>query len=198
MKGRNSVRVVVLAALVLTVAFSAALGGRFSSGRVTAQSAAGKQSRQRAVQQQRLNSAWQAQLSTEQSQLKQAQQQQAQQTASTPSTLAPPAPAPAAGGVSVPDDIQAAFGSLGATAVQWGLCIAQHESGDDPSAIQVGGGDAEGLFQFEPSTWAATLQGEAGNSVFDPVAASQAAAAFYAAGNYDAWTTNADYCSMYD
>lgn len=199
LKGSNSVRVIVLAALVLAVAFSSTVG-RLSFGRVTAATTVNKESRQRAVQQQKLNSAWQAQLSTEQTQLQRAQQaQQAQQqTASAPSTLAPPTPTPAASGGSVQADIEAAFSPLGATAVQWGLCIAEHESGDNPDAIQVGGGGAEGLFQFEPATWAATPQGEAGDSVFDPVAASQAAAAFYAAGNYGAWTTNAAYCSMYD
>ena len=203
LKGSNSVRVIVLAALVLAVAFSSTLGSKLSPGRATAATTVSKQSRHRAAQQQKLNSAWQEQLSTEKAQLQQAQAQQ-QQAASAPSTLSPPAPAaapaapaPSSGG-SVADDIQAAFGPLGATAVQWGLCIAQHESGDDPNAVQAGPGGALGLFQFEPDTWAATPQGQAGASVFDPVAASQAAAAFYAAGNYDAWTTNAAYCSMYD
>lgn len=197
LKGSHSVRVIVLAALVLAVAFSSTLGSRFPGFRVGAANTASKQSRQRAVERQKLNSAWQAQISSEKTQLQQAQQQQEaeQQAASGPSTLAPATPTPPPSPEAI---IQATFAPLGATAVQWGLCIAQHESGDDPNAIQVGPGGAEGLFQFEPDTWAATPQGQAGDSIFDPVAQSQAAAAFYAAGNYDAWTTNAAYCSMYD
>ena len=199
LKGSNSIRVIVLAAVVLVVAFSATVGSRLSPGRGTVANAASRQSRQVAVERQRLNSAWKAQISDEAAQLQQAQkQQQAEQAASAASTLAPPAPAPAPTPVTPEAAIQAAFGPLGATAVQWGLCIAQHESGDDPNIVQIGGGGAEGLFQFEPETWATTPQGLAGDSVFDPVAASQAAAAFYAAGNYAAWTTNAAYCSMYD
>lgn len=194
LKGRNSVRVIVLAALVLAVALSSTLGNRLSLGRATAATTTTKQSHQRAVQQERLNSAWQTQISDEQTLLQKAQQEQQaqQQAASAAATLAPPSAA------AVQADIQAAFGPLGSKAVQWGLCTAQHESDYNASAIQIGGGPGQGLFQFEPETWAGTPQGKAGESPFDPVAASQAAAAFYAAGNYDAWTTNAAYCSMYD
>ncbi len=209
LKGTNSIRVVVLAALVLAVAFSSTVGSRLALGRATPASTVTRASSARALEQHNLNSAWQAQLSTERSRLEQAQQQQAlaeQQTASAASTLRPPAPTPsssssgstAAAGGSVQAIIEAAFAPLGATAQQWGLCIAQHESGDDPSAIQAGVGGAEGLFQFEPSTWAATPQGEAGDSILDATASSEAAAWEYRNGNYDAWTTNADFCSMYD
>jgi hypothetical protein len=208
LKGSNSIRVIVLAALVLAVAFSSTIGSRLALGRAAAAATVTKQSSDRAVEQQNVNSAWQAQLSDERSLLQHAQQQQElaqqqtelaqQQTASAPSTLLPPAAAAAAAGGSVEAIIDAAFAPLGATAQQWGLCIAQHESGDNPSAIQPGEGGAEGLFQFEPGTWGTTPQGEAGESIFDAAASSQAAAWEYGNGNYDAWTTNADFCSMYD
>ena len=222
LKGSNSIRVIVLAALVLAVAFSSTVGSRLSLGRAPAAATASKQSRQRAVEQQRLNSAWQAQLSNEQTQLQQARQQQQaqQQTASAPATLTPatptptptpaptpkpaatpapstnssssssasaPAPAPAASG-SIQGDIQAAFSPLGSAAVSWGLCIAQHESGDNPNAVSPSG--AEGLFQFMPSTFANTPQGRAGGSIWDPVANSQAAAWMYSQGRQSEWSTN--------
>jgi hypothetical protein len=101
-------------------------------------------------------------------------------------------------GGSIQAIIQGAFAPLGAGAVQWGICIAFHESGDNPAAVQAGPGGAEGLFQFEPSTWATTPEGQAGDSIFDATASSEAAAWEYARGNYSAWTTNADYCSQYD
>jgi hypothetical protein len=94
--------------------------------------------------------------------------------------------------------IEAAFASLGATAQKWGLCIAFHESGDNPNAVQPGPNGALGLFQFEASTWATTPEGRAGDSVFSATASAAAAAWEYGRGNYSAWTTNADYCWMYD
>lgn len=208
LKGSNSIRVSVLAALVLAVAFSSAVGSRLSLGRVQTATTMSKQWRERAVEQQRLNSAWQAQLSNEQTQLQQArQQQQAQpQTASAASTLTPPTPAvapassssssstsssasvPASSGGSIQGDIQAAFSPLGSAAVQWGLCIAQHESGDNPDAVSPSG--AEGLFQFMPSTFANTPPGQAGGSIWDPVANSQAAAWMYSQGRQGEWSTN--------
>jgi hypothetical protein len=201
LKGSNSIRVIVLAGLVLAVAFSSTIGTRLALGSAAAATTVTKQSSERAVEQHDLNSAWQAELSTERSLLQHAQQQQAlsqQQTASAPSTLMDPVQAAAASGGSVQSIIEAAFAPLGATAQQWGLCIAQHESGDNPSAVQLGAGGAEGLFQFEPGTWATTPQGAAGDSIFDAAASSEAAAWEYGNGNYDAWTTNADFCSMYD
>lgn len=219
LKGSNAIRVIVLAALVLAVAFSSTVGSRLWLARGASTAAASKQSRERTVEQQRLNSAWQAQLSNEQTQLQQArQQQQAQpQTASAAATLTPPtptptptpaptakpatapstssstststapAPAPAASG-SIQGDIQAAFSPLGSAAVSWGLCIAQHESGDNPNAVSPSG--AEGLFQFMPSTFANTPQGQAGGSIWDPVANSQAAAWMYSQGRQSEWSTN--------
>ena len=216
LKGSNAIRVIVLAALVLAVAFSSTVGSRLWLARGASATAASKQSRERTVEQQRLNTAWQAQLSNEQTQLQQArQQQQAQpQTASAASTLTPPtptptptpastpkpatapstsssnsvpAPAPAASG-SIQGIIQAAFSPLGSAAVSWGLCIAQHESGDNPNAVSPSG--AEGLFQFMPSTFANTPQGRAGGSIWDPVANSQAAAWMYSQGRQSEWSTN--------
>ncbi len=201
LKGSNSIRVIVLAALVLAVAFSSTIGSRLALGRAAAARTVTKGPTDRAAEQRNLNSAWQAQLSDERSLLQHAQQQQQlaqQQTASAPSTLMPPAAAAAAAGGSVEAIIDAAFAPLGTTAQEWGLCIAQHESGDNPSAIQPGEGGADGLFQFEPGTWGTTPQGQAGESIFDPAASSEAAAWEYGKGNYDAWTTNADFCSMYD
>lgn len=142
----------------------------------------------------------------------QAQQAAAQKAAAAAAAAAPkptkqasaPAPAPAASSPapaaagSVQAIIEGAFAPLGATAQQWGLCIAYHESGDNPNAVQPGAGGAEGLFQFEPSTWLTTPEGAAGDSIFDATASSEAAAWEYSRGNYDAWTTNADFCSMYD
>ncbi len=222
LKGSNAIRVIVLAALVLAVAFSSTLGSRLWFGRGASPTAAeSKQSHERTVEQERLNTAWQAQLSNEQTQLQQArQQQQAQpQTASTASTLTPPtptptptptpaptakpstapassssstsssAPAPASAPAgSIQGDIQAAFSSLGSAAVQWGLCVAQHESGDNPNAVSPSG--AEGLFQFMPSTFANTPQGRAGGSIWDPVANSDAAAWMYSQGRQGEWSTN--------
>jgi hypothetical protein len=144
----------------------------------------------------------QAQLAAQQAaqQAAQAQQKAATPTPTpAPSTSAPTtSSAPAAASGSVQAIIEGAFAPLGATAQQWGLCIASHESGDNPSAVQAGAGGAEGLFQFEPGTWATTPEGEAGDSIFDATASSEAAAWEYGRGNYNAWTTNADFCSMYD
>jgi len=135
----------------------------------------------------------------------QAQQQAAAQAAQQRAAAATPAPpsstsssVPPASGGSVQAIIEAAFAPLGSTAQQWGLCIAYHESGDNPNAIQPGPGGAEGLFQFEPGTWATTPEGQAGDSIFDATASSEAAAWEYSRGNYNAWTTNAAFCSMYD
>jgi soluble lytic murein transglycosylase-like protein len=217
LKGSNSIRVVVLAALVLAVAFSSTIASRLSLGHAAAVTNATAQSSERVVEQQKLNSAWQDQLSTERTQLQHAQQQQAlaqQQQASAQSTLTPPTPtptptpaptaapstssssssstssssaAPAAGG-SIASIIQAAFASLGSGAVQWGLCIAQHESGDNPNAVSPSG--AEGLFQFMPSTFANTPPGRAGGSIWDPTANADAAAWMYSQGQQGQWSTN--------
>ena len=120
-----------------------------------------------------------------------------QQAASTPAPSSSGSAPPVSAG-SVQAIIEGAFAPLGATAQQWGLCIAFHESGYNPNAIQPGVGGAEGLFQFEPSTWATTPEGQAGDSIFDATASSEAAAWEYSRGNYNAWTTNALFCSMYD
>ncbi len=203
LKGSNSIRVAVLAALVLAVAFSSTIASRLALGRGTPATSASPEFSARAVEQLRLNSAWQDQLSAERTQLQQAQQQQLaqQQAASAESTLAPPAPAagsssssggaasaPAAAGGSISSIIDSAFGSLGAAAVQWGLCVAEHESGDNPDAESPSG--AQGLFQFMPSTFANTPAGRAGGSIWDAAASSQAAAWMYSQGQQAQWSTN--------
>ena len=192
LKGSHSIRVIVLAALVLAVAFSSTVASRLSLGPVAVAATATTQSSERAVAQQKLNSAWQAQLSNERSQLQLAQQQQAlaQQAASAQSTLTPPLTNPTSGGGSVQATIEAAFAPLGAGAQQWALCIAFHESGDNPEAVQAGAGGAEGLFQFEPGTWLTTPQGAAGDSIFNATASAEAAAWEYARGQQDQWSTN--------
>jgi len=53
-------------------------------------------------------------------------------------------------------------------------CIQAYESRGYASAVNRSSG-ASGLFQFLPSTWITTPQGKAGLSVFDPVAARNAA-----------------------
>lgn len=81
---------------------------------------------------------------------------------------APPPPAP-----SLQQIITDAFSPLGGAAVGWALQIAYCESTDNPGAVNASS-DAEGLFQFLPSTWAGTPYASA--SPFDPVANARAAA----------------------
>lgn len=190
----SMIRVALLAAVVLVVALSATLGSRLPLGSRAAASPDDPASQiQLSNQQARLD------LVRHPRQVEQKPQPEttpapapAKKVAAAPLKVVAPAPPP-----SVPAIIEAAFAPQGGTAVQWGLCIASHESGDNPAAIQIGGGDAEGLFQFEPETWVTTPQGEAGESVFDPTAAAQAAAWMYSLGQYDAWTTN-EFCGQYD
>lgn len=96
-----------------------------------------------------------------------------------------PRPAPAvtttagAGG-STQQIIQSAFGPLGPGAVAWGTRVAACESGGSASAQNASG--ATGLFQFMPSTFASTPQGQSGASITDPTASAQAAAWMYSQG----------------
>jgi soluble lytic murein transglycosylase-like protein len=200
LNGSNSIRVAVLAALVLAVAFSSTIASRLAPGRGAAVTGATPDFSARAVEQLKLNSAWQDQLSAERTQLQQAQQQQLaqQQAATAESTLTPTAvsssssggasTASAAAGGSISSIIESAFASLGSAAVQWGLCVAEHESGDNPGAESPSG--AEGLFQFMPSTFANTPAGRAGGSIWDAAASSQAAAWMYSQGQQAQWSTN--------
>lgn len=184
----STIRAAFFAAVVLVVALSASLGSRLPLGSPATAKAARPAPRQSVAEQ----------LPDQQAQLelvrhrKLVEQKPAPVTAAAPIKVKAPAAPP-----SVPAIIEAAFSAQGATAVQWGLCIASHESGDNPAAVQIGGGGALGLFQFEPGTWAATPQGEAGESVFDATAAAQAAAWMYGLGEYDAWSTN-EFCGQYD
>lgn len=204
LNGSNSIRVAVLAALVLAVAFSSTVGSQISVG-VAAAGAAG-QTRSQSVERQALNSAWQAQVSDQPSRLQRIQQttpqqQTAPQAAGGSSTLAPgpaptPAPSPAATttsgqtGGSIQSIIQSAFAPLGSAAVDWGLCVAEDESGDNPDAVSPSG--AEGLFQFLPSTFDKTPEGQAGESIWDPSANAQAAAWMYSQGQQGQWSTNSE------
>jgi hypothetical protein len=69
--------------------------------------------------------------------------------------------------------ITAAFAPLGDAAVGWAIQIAFCESTDNPNAVNASS-DAQGLFQFLPSTWRGTPY--AASSPFDPIANAQAAA----------------------
>ncbi len=98
----------------------------------------------------------------------------------------PPPPSVLAG--SVKQIITNAFSPLGSAAVTWGLTVAQCESSDNPDAVNPSG--AEGLFQFMPSTFAATPQGKAGESIWDPAASAGAAAWMYTQGRQGEWSCN--------
>jgi len=74
---------------------------------------------------------------------------------------------------SIPDIIRSAFAPLGPDAVTWGLRVGFCESTYNPNAVNPSSG-TEGLFQFQPSTWAETP--EAASSPFDATANAQAAA----------------------
>lgn len=65
-------------------------------------------------------------------------------------------------------------------------CIAWFESRDTPGARNPRSG-AAGLFQFLPSTWRTTPQGKAGLSVYDPVAARDAARWMIGQGRIREW-----------
>jgi soluble lytic murein transglycosylase-like protein len=77
---------------------------------------------------------------------------------------------------SLQDLIRNAFQPLGPDAVDWAEKIAWCESKYDPNAVNPAS-DAQGLFQFLPSTWAGTPF--AGASPFDPNLNAQAAAWLY-------------------
>ena len=78
-----------------------------------------------------------------------------------------------------------AFAPLGAAAQTWALRVAKCESNYNPYAVNSYSG-ASGLFQFLPSTWAATPQHA--QSVFDPLANSQAAAWLYQRSGPNQWS----------
>lgn len=77
-----------------------------------------------------------------------------------------------------------AFAALGTTAQQWALRVAKCESNYNPYAVNQSSG-ASGLFQFLPSTWAASPYRN--QSVFDPVANAQAAAWLYQRSGPSQW-----------
>jgi soluble lytic murein transglycosylase-like protein len=64
--------------------------------------------------------------------------------------------------------------------------VAACESGGSATAQNASG--ATGLFQFMPSTFASTPQGQSGASITDPVASAQAAAWMYSQGQTGQWS----------
>lgn len=94
-----------------------------------------------------------------------------------------PAAAPAYSG-NVQQIIRNAFAPYGQTAVDWGLRVAQCESGDNPRAYNAAG-PYYGLFQFLMSTFKATPYGN--GDIYDPVANANAAAWKYGQGGQSAW-----------
>jgi soluble lytic murein transglycosylase-like protein len=77
-----------------------------------------------------------------------------------------------------------AFAPLGAAVQSWALRVAKCESNYNPYAVNRSSG-AAGLFQFLPSTWAASPYHA--QSVFDPVANSRAAAWLYQRSGPGQW-----------
>lgn len=84
--------------------------------------------------------------------------------------------------------IQAAFGPLGPGAVAWANRVSACESGGNATAQNPSG--ATGLFQFMPSTFAGTPQGQSGASIADPNASAAAAAWMYSQGRQGEWSCN--------
>lgn len=73
-------------------------------------------------------------------------------------------------------------------------CIAWVESRNDPNATNPRS-KAAGLFQFLWSTWATTPQGRAGQSPYDPVAATEAAEWMVRQGRIREWVAvSGGYC----
>ena len=89
---------------------------------------------------------------------------------------------------SIQDLIRNAFEPLGDGAVNWAEQIAWCESRYDPAAVNQES-DAQGLFQFLPSTWRGTPQAAA--SPFDPAANAQAAVWLYQTYGPDQWACQA-------
>jgi soluble lytic murein transglycosylase-like protein len=77
-----------------------------------------------------------------------------------------------------------AFAPLGTAAQSWALRVAKCESNYNPYAVNRSSG-AAGLFQFLPSTWAASPYHA--QSVFDPVANAHAAAWLYQRSGPGQW-----------
>jgi soluble lytic murein transglycosylase-like protein len=80
-----------------------------------------------------------------------------------------------------------AFAPLGAALQSWALRIAKCESNYNPYAVNRSSG-ASGLFQFLPSTWAASPY--RAQSVFDPTANAHAAAWLYQHSGPNQWSCN--------
>src|SRR5215472_7595263 len=80
-----------------------------------------------------------------------------------------------------------AFAPLGAAAQSWALRVAKCESNYNPYAVNRSSG-ASGLFQFLPSTWAASPY--RASSVFDPSANAHAAAWLYQHSGPNQWSCN--------
>jgi hypothetical protein len=115
-----------------------------------------------------------------------------------PRTSPPPSPSPGSsplGRAAVTDLIRERFASLRSGTVEVALCVAEHESGFDPLAVNPSTG-AAGLFQFLPSTWASLseLAGWGGASVFDARANAAVAAWTVAHYGWHPWRSVAADC----
>jgi soluble lytic murein transglycosylase-like protein len=77
---------------------------------------------------------------------------------------------------------------MGPGAVAWSNRVSACESGGSATAQNPSG--ATGLFQFMPSTFASTPQGQSGAAITDPNANAQAAAFLYSQGRQGEWSCN--------
>jgi peptidoglycan hydrolase CwlO-like protein len=109
----------------------------------------------------------------------------------------PKVPPPLPGRHDVRSMIQREFAPQGPRIVNQALCVAQHESGFDPNAVNPSSG-AAGVFQFLPSTWAAmsVAAGYPGSSAFD--ASANVAVAAWTEGRYgwSPWVLDGPYCGF--
>jgi Transglycosylase SLT domain len=116
-------------------------------------------------------------------------------TVPSPPAPGPPPPGSALGRRAVTDLIRDRFASLGSRTVEVALCVAERESGLDPSAVNPATG-AAGLFQFLPSTWASLseLAGFGAASVFDAGANAAVSAWTVARYGWHPWRSVAADC----
>ena len=126
----------------------------------------------------------------------------AEETAANASVETPPGPPPppsppgsTLGARAVTKLIRDRFASLGSKTVEVAICVAEAESGFDPSAVNPATG-AAGLFQFLPSTWASLseLAGWGAASVFDARANVAVAAWTVAEYGWHPWRSVAADC----
>jgi peptidoglycan hydrolase CwlO-like protein len=109
----------------------------------------------------------------------------------------PRVPPPLPGTQPVRALIKRDFGPQGQTKVDTAMCVASHESGFRPNAVNASSG-AAGVFQFLPSTWASmsAAAGWQGSSALD--ADANVAVAAWTVGRYgwSAWFLDGPYCGF--